>query len=139
MEINIYTRYTNLFNKENELIKNRMNWLFGTQTLLFGILKIAFSTASDGSKELQMSFQYAIVHIGFWSSILYFVSILAAVVTYLKFHFTQPEVEKSEKMNYPEFNRSPFILILGFAAALGMPIIFIWAWHLQFQFVKLPS
>lgn len=139
MEKDIYARYTGLFNKENELIKNRLNWLFGTQTLLFGVLKIAFSKAPDSFKELQLALQYAIVHVGFLSSILYLVSILAAVVTYLKFHFTKPEVEESQKKNYPEFNRWFLVIILGFVAALGMPIIFIWAWHLQFQFVELPN
>lgn len=139
MNNDLYARYTDLFNKENELIKNRLNWLFGTQTLLFGVLKIAFSEATDSFKELQLAFQYAIVRIGFFSSILYLVSILAAVVTYMKFHLTRPKVEKSQRKDYPEFNRWLFVIILGFAAALGMPIIFIWAWHLQFQFVELPN
>ena len=120
---NIYKRYTDIFNKENELIKNRVNWLFGTQTLLFGVLKIP---------EAYETLQYTIVHVGFWSSILYFISILAAIITYLKFHFNQPVIEESEKQNYPEFNRYTPVLIFGYAASLGMPIIFIVAWYFQF-------
>ena len=133
MDDSTYKRYTDLFNKENELIKNRINWLFGTQTLLFGILKIP--KAYEASQCIIVhyeAFQSTIVHVGFWSSILYFMSILAAVITYLRFHFIHPEIEESEKGNYPEFNRSTAVLILGFIAALGMPIIFIGAWYFQF-------
>lgn len=118
-----YKRYTDLFNKENELIKNRVNWLFGTQTLLFGVLKLP---------NVYETLQCTIVHVGFWSSILYFMSILAAVISYLKFHFIHPAIEESEKQNYPEFNRSTRVLILGYFASLGMPIIFIAAWYFQF-------
>lgn len=123
MDDNTYKKYVDLFNKENELIKNRVNWLFGTQTLLFGVLKIP---------KAYEALQSTIVHVGFWSSILYFISILAAVITYLRFHFIHPEIEESEKGNYPEFNRSTSVLILGFVASLGMSIIFIGAWYFQF-------
>jgi hypothetical protein len=63
-------------------------------------------------------------------------SILAAVITYLKFHFVHPEIEDSQNGNYPEFDRYTAVLILGFIAALSMPIVFIGAWSFQFQFLN---
>lgn len=127
MEDLTYKRYTDLYTKENNLIKNRVSWLFGTQTLLFGILKFP---------EIYREFQITIVHVGFWSSIMYFISVLAAVITYLKFHFIRPRIEELEKINFPEFNRSTVVLIFGFLAALGMPLVFVIAWYYQFQYVN---
>lgn len=114
-----YDRYTDLFNKENELIKHRISWLFATQTLLLGGLKIP---------DIDCEFTFAIKIIGLCSSVFFLISITAAIITYLKFLFVHPKIDTTEKLDYPEFNRSRWVIILGFLAPFALPVVFIWAW-----------
>ena len=114
-----YARYTDLFNKENELIKHRISWLFATQTLLLGGLKIP---------GIDFDFILAIKIIGLCSSIFFLMSIGAAIITYLKFLFVHPKIDIKEKLDYPEFNRNLWVIILGFFAPFALPVVFIWAW-----------
>jgi len=123
MDGKIYERYTDLFNKENELIKNRINWLFATQTILFGGLEIP---------QIDSKLKFTIKVIGLSSSIFFLISISAAIITYCRFQFTNVPIDQNKRWEYPEFQRWKPVIISGFLAAIALPIVFIWAWYHQF-------
>jgi len=123
MNDKIYKRFTDLFNKESELINSRISWLFATQTLLWGGLKIL----NNDSK-----LDFTIKIIGLSSSTFFLISITAAIITYVRFLFhAHPSVNENEILEYPEFNRWPALIYTGFFAAFALPLVFIWAWLYQ--------
>ena len=69
-----YKNVTQFFEKENSRIGNRISWLFATQTLIFG----AFEYVDKFGASFKINFLNAIAQIGFWSSVCFTLSILAA-------------------------------------------------------------
>ena len=117
----IYKRYTECFKKENDLINNRITWLLTTQAFLFAALEYVKNTPN---------LEFVVSLVGLLSSVGFFLSILAAIMSYFRFYKKFPaELEaESEKVNFPETNRSICILILGFIGPILTPIVLIWGW-----------
>jgi hypothetical protein len=117
----IYKRYTECFKKENDLINNRITWLLTTQAFLFAALEYVKNTPN---------LEFVVSLVGLLSSGGFFLSILAAIISYFRFYKIFPAELKaeSEKVNFPETNRRIWILILGFTGPILTPIVLIWGW-----------
>lgn len=113
----IYTRYTECFKKENDLVNNRVTWLLTTQAFLFAALEYV-----KGTEYLE----FVVSIVGFISSIGFLLCILAAILAYFRFYFEVPKELKNEK--FPETNRNMPILIMGFIGPISIPAVLIWGW-----------
>ncbi len=117
----IYKRYEEFFAKENDLVKNRLAWLFTTQTLIFG----AFQYTIFRDQEICIM---AIV--GTVSSFLIAMSILAAVISYFVAQTKLDHLITQQRNDYPEVDRKRCVLFIGFVGSLGLPIMFSVCWLL---------
>ena len=115
----IYKRYEEFFAKENDLVKNRLAWLFTTQTLIFG----AFQYATSIKQNILI-----IAIVGTVSSFLIALSILAAVISYFVAQTKLDHLITQQRNDYPEVDRKRWVLFIGFVGSLGLPIMFSVCW-----------
>ncbi|RLB80723.1 MAG: hypothetical protein DRH17_11145 [Deltaproteobacteria bacterium] len=114
-----YRRYVKFFAKENDLVKNRLAWLFASQTLIFG----AFQYGAFIKQNILI-----IAVVGATSSFLLGLSIFAAVVSYFLAQRKLDNLVGEKGLNYPEVGRKRWVLFLGFLGSLGLPIMFSVCW-----------
>ena len=111
----LYSRYSEFFKKENDLIKDRITWLLTTQALLFAALEY-----------VKNEIKTVVSIVGLFSSIGFLLCILAAIIAYLRLYCKIPNELKKD--DYPETNRSILILLLGHTGPILTPIVLIWGW-----------
>ena len=127
MDESIYKNVTKFFEKENSRIGNRISWLFATQTLIFG----AFEYVDKFGVDHRIIFLNAIAQIGFWSSVCFTLSILAAAFNYMNIYYSLTKVTPESVDAYPNLKGGLIqwlCIPVGFLAAVGLPIIFALAW-----------
>lgn len=124
MEDKTYNNVSEFFEKENRRIASRISWLFATQTLIFG----AFEYVNNYDRIFKEHFLYAIGRIGFWSSVFFGISILAATLNYMYIYFPLSGTDKDEYPNLKGGKLQCIIIPLGFIGAVGLPLIFAVAW-----------
>ncbi len=127
----IYERYRRELAHEDNLINQRLGWFFVAQSLLFAGLGVALKQNICALSEI-------VIGVGFISSILILISVIAAVSAFFRWRYllTQ-DISSSSVRNeeYPHLMRSRSIMIAGFVAPLGLPILFMIAWLLAWMFV----
>ena len=124
-----YKNVTEFFEKENTRIGNRISWLFATQTLIFG----AFEYVNNYEEAFRVNFLSAIAQIGFWTSLGFAFSILAAATNYMSIYYPLSSDGEKISTTYPYPNlRGGLVqrscIPIGFFAAVLLPIIFATAW-----------
>lgn len=119
MKDQIYKRYEEFFAKENDLVKNRLAWLFTTQTLIFG----AFEYTTSEEQNILI-----IAIVGTVSSFLIALSILAAVISYFVAQTKLDHFVTQRRNDYPEMDRNRWVLFIGFVGSFGLPIMFSLCW-----------
>ncbi len=124
-----YKNVTEFFEKENSRIGNRISWLFATQTLIFG----AFEYVNNYPQAFRVSFLNAIAQVGFWTSLGFTLSILAAAINYMYIYFPLSSNGEQISSTYPYPNLrggavQRLCIPIGFFAAVLLPIVFAIAW-----------
>jgi len=124
MDDKTYKNVSEFFEKENRRIASRISWLFATQTLIFGGFEYV--------NRFDPNFRLVIVHIGFWTSTFFAISVFAAAVNYMYIYFplssTGNEAYPNLKGGFVQWLAIP----LGFVAAVGLPVIFSVVWCFQY-------
>ena len=117
-----YDRFCAQLDHEDELISNRINWLLASQSLLFGALK--FGQGPDTVSNV-------IICVGLFSSLIIGISTLAAVLAYRRYRKQLKNAFESAngaKKCFPQLNRDPCIMCMGFLSAIFLPLLFTLAW-----------
>ena len=119
----VYNRYRQELAHEDSLINQRLNWHFTAQAFLFAALAISMKESMDAFTKLT-------ILVGLISSVFILVSVVAAICAFVscRHYLTQIEALKAVRENYPQLNRSEWIIPVGFAAPVGLPVIFIVGW-----------
>lgn len=129
MDANTYKNVTEFFEKENTRIGNRISWLFATQTLIFG----AFEYVNNSTGDFKDNFLNAIGQVGFWTSLGFALSILAAATNYMCIYYPLSSDGEKISTSYPYPNLrggrvQRLCIPIGFFAAVLLPIVFMILW-----------
>lgn len=131
-EINdMYERYRSELAHEDDLINQRLGWFFVAQSLLFAGLGVAL-------KQNICTLSEIVIGVGFISSLLVLISVIAAVGAF--FHWRSLMTQEMNSLSvrneeYPHLMRSGVIMIAGFVAPIGLPVLFMMAWAFAWMFV----
>ena len=123
MDDKAYKNVSEFLEKENRRIASRISWLFATQTIIFG----AFEYVNKFDPQFRERFLIAIAQIGFWTSVFFAISIIAAAINYMYIYYP---LSRADNEAYPNLKGGLqwFVIPLGFVAAVGLPIVFSVAW-----------
>ena len=125
MDEKVYERVTEFFEKENRRIGSRISWVFATQTLIFA----GFEYVNKYEIEFRIQFLSAIGKIGFWTSVCFTLSILAAAINYMCIYYPLARKGVDEFPNLRGGKIQSWLCIpLGFVGAVGLPVILAVAW-----------
>lgn len=119
-----YERYCRELDKEDGLINDRVNWLLVSQSILFA----AVGLAGEGPGRIIVKI---VPWVGCALSVVIWVSVLAAISSFLEYRgllkkSCPPDFDLDAA--YPQLQRKPYNILLGFLAPIVLPIIFIVAW-----------
>jgi hypothetical protein len=111
---------------EDELINQRLSWLLASQTLLFAAYGLALQVGANPSNTSEVSKKTTevlslIPYIGFYSSVSIMVSVLAAVIALYFLWKRSGNFKRYLPVTVPT-------TIMGVAAGVSLPLIFIIAW-----------
>ena len=112
---------------EDELINQRLNWLISSQTLLFAAYGLALqigtnpSNTSDEVSNKTTEVISLIPYIGLYSSISILLSVLAAVIALFVLLNKSGKFKDYLQVTLPT-------TLMGVAAGISLPLIFIFAW-----------
>jgi len=122
---NKYDRYCRELDKEDKLLNDRVTWLLVSQSILFAAVRLGGQGPGGNIVEI-------IAKVGCALSVIIWLSVLAAISSYLRYHFQLRDcctpANDHDKKAYPQLHRSMFNIILGFIAPFVLPIIFFLAW-----------
>ena len=120
----VYERFCRELDKEDELLKDRVNWLLISQAILFAA--VGFSSDGAGAGIAQV-----VPWVGIALALAIWLSIWAAISSYSRYRTELDalrELAGDLAAEYPQLNRSQQHLSLGFIAPLLLPPIFLAAW-----------
>jgi len=119
-----YNRYCRQMDKEDKLIDQRTRWLLVSQSILFAALKIGGQDATEITSVV-------VPAVGAGSSFLIGISILAALISFLRYRSNLRESfspKEDPDFEYPQLHRSRINISMGLVAPATLPIIFCAAW-----------
>lgn len=128
-----YDRYCRQIDKEDNLVDQRLNWLFMIQSLLFA--GVGLSSGSNPVKVLHL----VIPWVGFWSSLAITLTVWAASASLIRYRWLLSGVwsnlTSDEKANYnidhfPQLKRNNIIISFGLIPGILIPIVFCAAWYI---------
>ncbi|GAI05679.1 unnamed protein product [marine sediment metagenome] len=123
MDKEVYNRYRSELRHEDNLINHRISWFLVAQTLLFTALGVAL-------KYNKTALAATVILVGFFSSLLIFVSVWAATKPFFDYRGRLEGVmqEGDSDDEYPQLSREVGTIKRGFVAPFDLPIIFGIAW-----------
>ena len=119
-----YDRYSQLLNKEDGLVDQRVNWLLVSQSILFAALGVSRA-------EMSGLITKVVPWVGIGSATLIGVSVLAAVSTFVRLRRTMLNVcppSQDLDQSLPQLHKRWQNIALGFVAPLALPVLFCVAW-----------
>ena len=133
----VYRLYSENLDKEDNLINQRINWLLGSQTLLFAAYAVVIKEQNGDFYNIINVIQW----IGFLSSFIIWLSTLAAICAYFRFHKRLKKALsplKNIHALFPQLDRNRLVIFCGFIAPVILPIVFMAAWCYLINWCETP-
>ena len=120
----IYTRYCKEIDKEDRLVNDRVNWLLVSQSILFAAVGFAGGSAGEIIAGI-------VPLVGCALSSAIWLSVVAAISSCLRYRHLLKQtslLNEGTDRAYPQLNRNPINIWMGYIAPIVMPGVFVVAW-----------
>ena len=127
----LFTRYRLIRDEivhEDGLIGQRLGWFLASQAFLLA----ALATANGGERRMpawSTNYFFPLIPlVAILSCLLIFAGLLAGVATLQRWRRLMKTPEYSDILQFPRVARDAWIIRLGWAAPVALPVIFLFAW-----------